>query len=186
MNIILSENDLQTTSYNSEIKKKIFFNNTSMKASTIKIIKSDYLAILSLIAPAVAIVLFIDFKYFGILRQFFSRGRSAGSGDSTIFLIMAIVVVCIFLPLLIFRINSIYNHFRDGIEVGGKIVYINLWKDRGRVEYEYQINEKKNRTGNAVHRSKFVDSLFEGQEVKIIVSKNNHKKGLIKEMYMDE
>lgn len=156
-----------------------------MKVSIIKIIKSDFLAILSLIVPVVAIILFFDFKYFGILQQFFSRGRSMESGASTIFLIMAIVAVCIFIPLLIFRINSIYNHFRDGIEVGGKIVYINLWKDRGRVEYEYQINEKKYRTGNAVHRSKFVDSLFEGQEVKIIVSKNNHKKGLIKEMYIE-
>jgi hypothetical protein len=88
------------------------------------------------------------------------------------------------LPLLIFRIKSIYNHFSNGIEVNGKIVSINLWKDRGRIEYEYEIEGKKYETGNAVHRSKFVDSLSEGQEIKIIVSKKNHKKGLIKEMYI--
>lgn len=157
-----------------------------MKVSTIKIIKSDYLAMLSLIAPVITIVLFIDSKYFGFLHQFFSRGRSTEPGDPSFFLNMAIVTICIFIPLLIFRIKNIYNHFEKGIEVVGKIVYLNLWKDRGRVEYEYEIDGEKYRSGNALHRNKFVNSLEEGQEVIIIVSKNNHKKGFIKEIYASE
>lgn len=157
-----------------------------MKVSTIKIIKSDYLAMLSLIAPVVTIVLFIDSKFFGFLHQFFSRGRSADPADPSFFLIMAIITICIFVPLFILRIKSIHNHFKTGIEITGKIVYLNLWKDRGRVEYEYEIDGEKYRSGNALHRSKFVNSLAEGQKVTIIISKNNHKKGLIKEMYISE
>jgi hypothetical protein len=154
-----------------------------MKVSIIKIIKSDYLAMLSLIAPIVTIIIFIDSKYIGVLHKFFSRGRLTEPGDSSIFLIMALITIAVFVPLFAFRIKSIKNHFKDGIEVIGKIVHLSLWKDRGRVEYEYEIDGEKYRSGNAFHRNKFVDSLVEGQEISIIVSKNNPKKGLIKEMY---
>lgn len=155
-----------------------------MQVSVIKILKSDYIAVLSLIAPIVAVILYIDAQYFGLLYQFFSRGRLTEPLDPSFFLALALITLCICIPLFILRIKKIQKHFHDGLEVMGEIVYLKLWKDRGRVEYEYEIGGKKYRSGNGVHRNNFVNSLAEGQKLPIIVSKTNYNKGFIKDLYI--
>lgn len=157
---------------------------THMKVSLIKIIKSDYIALASLIAPIVSIILYVDAKYFGVLQQYLRSGEMKEPLGSLLFLGIFIASILIFVPVLYFRIKNIQTHFQNGIEVKGQIVYVNLWKDRGRIEYIYEINGETYKAGTAVHRSKFVDSLTEGQVVDIIVSAKNPKKALIKDMYV--
>lgn len=156
----------------------------SLKVSLVKILKSDFLSVLFLSIPIVAIVLYVDSAYIGVLHKIFSRDKMSEPGDPMIFLIMAIAVSIIFIPILYFRIKNIANHFRDGIEVPGRINSIYLWKDRGKIAYEYKINGDLFESGNMVHQSKYVNSLIIGQEVAIIVSRKNFKKAYIKDLYV--
>lgn len=155
-----------------------------MRVSLFKIFKSDYASVLLLLFPLIAFALFIDSKYFGVLHELFSENTHIFLGNYLIFLWMSIASIVICFPLLFFRIKSIQNHFKNGLEVIGEIVFVELWKDRGRVEYEYEIDGKKYRSGNALHRNKFVNSLKKGQKINVIVSKENFKKALIKDMYL--
>jgi hypothetical protein len=154
-----------------------------MKISLKKALGADYLSILSLIIPAVAILLYIDARYFNLLCLVLKRGTSTNN-DPTFFLWMAIATIVIRIPFLVFRIQRIKNHFKEGIEIMGKITYISLFKDRGRIEFSYVFEGREYVSGTAVHQNAYVRSLKMGQQINVVVSKENPKKSFIKEMFV--
>lgn len=133
-----------------------------MKISYVKVLKSDYLSVLALIVPIVATLLFIDVKYFGILKYFLSKGKDFTPGDAGIFFVIAIIAAVVFIPLLLWRMNQMQDHFENGIEVVGKIVYLKLWKDRGKIRYTYEVDGKQYISGQGVHRNRLINSLSQG------------------------
>ena len=155
-----------------------------MNVSIKKIIKSDYSSLLSVIIPIVSWVIYLDVAHIGVLHNLFSRGRTVG--DPYVFLLMAICSTLIFVPVLIARIVTIKNHFKNGVEVDGTITSIFFYRDRGRIEYEYELDNKPYNSGNAIHKSKFAKSLKEGQKVRLVVKKDKPNKALIREMYIEE
>ncbi len=159
-----------------------------MKVSIIKIIKSDYVSMIFLLIPIVMVVLYIDTEYFGVLGKFLSRRRhgSGSEGDSSLYIILTIISVVAFIPALIFRIKSFANHFINGFEVKGIITAINFRRDKGRVEYEYQVDGEVYNSSNSLMKNKFTKTLSEGQEINLVVARDNKKKAFIKEMYIAE
>src|SRR3989338_9785893 len=154
-----------------------------MNISITKIIKSDYLCMLSIVFPIAMLLLYLDAAYIGILHQFFSRGRITEPVNPLFFLLILVITLCIFVPIFIIRVKRVASVFKEGIETQGKIIYLHLFRDRGRIEYEYEIKGNKYRSGHAVHRSKFVNSLSVGQIVPIVVAENNPQKAFLKAMY---
>ena len=155
-----------------------------MKTSFIKILKSDLLAVVSIIAPFMVGLLLLDAKYFGFLNMFFSGGTSDGNEDPKIYFWMFVICLIIFVPLLISRVTRIENIFKNGVEVNGVITFINLFKDRGQIKYSFELGGETYEKSHFVHRNKFINSLQHGQEVKIMVLNDNPKRALIKEMYI--
>lgn len=157
-----------------------------MKVSIIKIIKSDYVSMILLLIPIVMVVLYIDTEYFGVLGKFLSRRRhgSGTEGDSAIFMILTIISVVAVIPAFIYRVKSFMNHFMNGFEVKGIITAINFRRDKGKVEYEYQIDGEVYKSGHNLMKNKFTKTLAEGQEVNLVVARNNNEKAFIKEMYL--
>ena len=63
---------------------------------------------------------------------------------------------------------------------------IRLWKDRGRIEFEYEYAGSKFRRGTAVHRSKEVRSLREGDAIEVVVDRTQPKRALIRNLYVGQ
>lgn len=154
-----------------------------MKISLKKTLGADYLSILSIVIPIVALLLYIDARYFNLLHLIVKRGTSTNN-DSFFFLWMAIVTILICIPFLFFRVQRIKNHFKEGVEVIGIIIYISLFKDRGRIEFSYVFEGKEYVSGTAVHQNSYVKSLKMGQHINVVVNKENPKKAFIKEMFV--
>jgi hypothetical protein len=66
----------------------------------------------------------------------------------------------------------------------GKITYISLFKDRGRIEFSYIFEDKEYVSGIAVHQNTYIKSLKEGQQINVVVNKENPKKAFIKDMFV--
>ncbi|MFH1711888.1 MAG: hypothetical protein ABH846_01475 [Patescibacteria group bacterium] len=157
-----------------------------MKVSIIKIIKSDYMAVISLIAPMVMLLLYLDAKYIGLSAYIFSGKLHGQAVDPQLMLIIAIVTSVIFLPLLLIRVLRIRMIFKKGIEVEGIIRTVDLWKDRGRIGFVYSFEGKGYTKEISVHQSKFVKSLKPEQRISVIVMKDDRRKALIKEMFITD
>lgn len=154
-----------------------------MKVALKKIIFADYVTLLTILVPFTFLLLYLDATYFGILNAYIASRRNSSPANPTFFLQLALITLTICLPIGIYRVKQIVNHFKDGHEIKGNITSIFFHKDRGRIEYEYIYEGKKYRSGNAIHANRFVKSLKVGQEVSLILAKENPKKALIKEMY---
>lgn len=153
-----------------------------MEISTGKILKNDYLALVSLLLPSVFIVLYVDALCGGVLRSLLKIGRT-GIGEPKTFLYIVIASVLIFVPLLIYRITAMKNHFKNGVTVDGRITYLEFYKDRGRVEYKYSYNDEQYESGNALPKNAYTSALKKDMLVSLIINKDNPKKAFIKELF---
>ena len=151
-----------------------------LKVSIVKAIQSDYLSMLSVLAPTVFWALYIDSQWIGVFR---ARGRP---GNPIFFLVLALSATMVFSLVLALRLESILSHFENGVEVEGVIKAIWLSRGRGRVAYRYQYQGKPYQSGNAIHRTEFARSLQKGQKVRLVVRKDKPDSALIKEMYIKD
>lgn len=154
--------------------------SSQFKVSITKAVKSDYLSMLSSIAPIVFWALYIDSQWIGIFQA------PDQPSDPLFFLILALSGTIVFGLALALRLQSIISHFENGVEVEGMIKAIWLFRGRGRVEYQYQYEGIQYQSGNAIHKTEFARSLHEGQNVKLVVRKDKPNKALIKDMYVKD
>lgn len=152
-----------------------------MKASIGKIVNTDYLALLSIIFPVVVWAIYLDAAYIGLLKLL-----KPGTQDPGFFFIFAVCATAFFVPVLIFRVKTILVHFENGQETEGTITYLHLFKDRGRIEYNYVFQGQKYHCANGIHRNRSIDTLQQGQKISLIVNKDKPGKALIKELYIDK
>ncbi len=141
------------------------------RPSLMRIVLVDYMAFLAAIIPVLAVVAslivgFSEIRYFWIL------------------LTSGFVFAAIAIGVLIWRINLFYAVFERGNEAAGVIKSVVFFKDRGRIDYIYNYSGQEFTGGNAVMKSKWTESLIEGQSVKVIVDSKDPKRTFIRELYM--
>jgi hypothetical protein len=86
--------------------------------------------------------------------------------------------------ILAWRIRLFYSIFDGGIEAPATISNIMFFRDRGRVDYIYTIQGEKFSSGNAIHKVKQTRSLQVGEQVIVMVDRNNLKRAFIRDLYM--
>jgi hypothetical protein len=82
------------------------------------------------------------------------------------------------------RYHVLKLYFNDGVDIKGVIVKIWFYKDRGRVNYTYQIEDKAYIKGLAIMKTKETSVLSEGMSINLLVKKDNHKKAIIKDLFI--
>jgi len=156
---------------------------SALKPSVIRIIQSDYIAILAIVFPIAAWLLYIGTSYFGFVPGM--RGRDAlTASDASTFLYLSLAVTLVCVPMLFWRVRNIQTMFERGIETPGQVTDINFYRDRGRVEYSYVFEGQTYRGGNALHKSKRAKSLRRGDSVVVVVDSQNPKRAFIRDLYM--
>lgn len=156
-----------------------------MQISITKIIKADFIALICVIVPLVVLVFFIDSITTGGLQAYLASKKGTEEILGPYFLLgMFIVAAVVCGYFLKKRVRVFTDHFKNGIEVQGKIIDLNFHKDRGTIEYEYMIQNKLYRSSNFVHKNKLVKTLQIGQPVSLVVSNSDLTKAYLKTLYV--
>jgi hypothetical protein len=134
----------------------------------IKIFWNDYWAFIS----AVFCIVAIGFYFYDI----FVATNSSG------FMWVAIGMFLLGLFGFIVRYISIVSLYNSGIEAKAVISEVGFFRDRGYIKYIYSFENKKYASQLSVMKNKTTASYQIGEEIEVIVDRENPKKSLIKRL----
>ncbi len=155
------------------IKFDISGETMSKQPSITKIITIDYVAFIATLFPIVSWIL-----YFALMLL--KNTRTATIDLLIIFAALTVVAI----GVLAWRIQLFNTIFNDGIETTATISNLFFYRDRGRVEYIYTFQGQKYASGNAVHKVRQTQGLQVGEQVILMVDRNNPKRAFIRELYV--
>lgn len=158
--------------------------SNKFKPSIVRIIQSDYLALLGIIVPVVSLIMYICVAYFGYLPGLRGRDPIQGTEGAPLFLYMFIFGLVGGLPLTFWRIRTIQQMFAKSVEIIGQVTGISFIKDRGRVEYSYTYQNQDYSGGNAIMKTNKTKQLSSGSEVVLLVNPDDPKRALIRDLYV--
>ncbi len=141
--------------------------------SLLKIITIDYIAFLGWLFPVVMWGMYVVLIVLGNVK----------TNDFTLPVIFAVITV-VALSILIWRIQVFNTIFSDGIETTATINNVSFFRDRGRVDYVYTHQGQKYASGNPIHKVKQTLALKVGEQVVLMVDRNNPKRAFIRDLYM--
>ena len=141
--------------------------------SLLKIVTIDYIAFLGWLFPIVMWGIYVVLIFLGNVK----------TNDFTLPIIFAVISV-VALAILMWRIQVFNTVFSDGIESTATINNVSFFRDRGRVDYVYTYQGQKYVSGNAIHKVKQTLALKAGEQVVLMVDRNNPKRAFIRDLYM--
>ncbi len=154
------------------------------KASIVRIIQSDYLALLGVLFPTVSLIMYICVAYFGYFPGFRGHDPIQGTEGAPLFFYLFIAGLVVGIPVTIWRIRSIQQIFSKSVEVVGQVTNISFYKDRGRVEYSYTYLGQNYSGGNAIMKTGKTQQLHTGNQVVLLVNPDEPKRALIRDLYV--
>jgi hypothetical protein len=98
--------------------------------------------------------------------------------------LLALIFTVAAVLALWWRYRTISTIFSDGLEVPGVISGVSFFRDRGRVEYIYTYLGQKCRSGNAIHKTGRTTALKQGQDVTLVIDRNNPSRAFIRDLYL--
>jgi|GEM_PF-2386628 len=109
-----------------------------------KSIWNDYILMITTIIPTIFIGFIIYFIYI--------------NEDKNLILIFGLLAV-VFAVLFFVRIKYIKSFLNDADTIQGVIISVGFFKDRGRIDYVYEINNNRYVHGQAVMKNKYTKKL---------------------------
>lgn len=100
------------------------------------------------------------------------------------FFIITLAVTFISLLILSWRVRLFYIIFADGLETPATISYVSFFRDRGRVDYIFSYHGQKFTAGNIVRRGRLAKSYKVGDEVVVMIDRNNPNRAYIRDLYL--
>ncbi len=141
------------------------------RPSLLRVISVDYPALLAAMFPVVFWVWTAYYFY-------------AGSDSLQFFVLVSAGITLVAIPFLFWRYRNISSVFEEGVESPGRIMAINFFRGRGRLDYAYTFQGQKLVSGNAINRTRQTRDLRVGQEVTLLIDRNNPKRAFVKEIYL--
>ncbi len=149
-----------------------------------RILKNDYPSLLMLIFISVVWVVAIGGGVFGFLPK--RRGGGGIEVDSSMMNIMLLVAVAVTILcgwLAVKRIGVIKQVIRNGPEVEGRIQSIGFFKDRGRVEFDYEYAGESYHAGNAIWKNRETTQLQDGDGIRLILDPDKPSRAFSASLY---
>jgi len=143
------------------------------KPSLQKIIAVDYSAFLGYLFPVLMWGIYIVIIALGIVK----------TNDPTLPILFA-TITFIALFILIWRIQIFKAVFNSGIETTAIINHISFFRDGGRVGYVYTYQGQEYTSSNAIQKGEETLALKLGEQVILVVDRNNPKRAFIRDLYM--
>jgi len=159
------------------------------RPSVVRIVWTDYLCLILSLTPVILLMITAGLAWkgevdFRVLLSRMSSLQFDQVGHEGVFIAVVVLLVVACPPCLVLRIGGIRRLFVEGVEASAKVVNVFHFRDRGRIEVEFEHKGEMFRVGNAVHLSAPSRSIREGQTVTVLFREDNPKKALIKEIYL--
>jgi hypothetical protein len=132
------------------------------------IIRTDYLSLVLLLSPIVAVCIFL---------YLFTKGEK----DSFIYILAGTVIICP--PLLFLRVNNIRSLFSCGEETTGRIHKIQFFRDRAWIFYQYEFDGSVYNKKMMIHRNKTTRELRTYKSATILVNADNPRNAILKDIF---
>lgn len=113
-----------------------------------------------------------------IYEAFFSKNHYWG------FLVTFFCLSIISLMVLLWRYKNILTFFEDGVESKAIIDRIGFFRDRGEIAYIHIYGGNKYLSVNAVMKTKRTRMFDIGEEIDILIDRNNPKRAIIRNLYL--
>ena len=147
-----------------------------MTASLPRIIKTDWPALAATWgAPMILAITWI--------HPLFFRPSKPAVSPYWLLLHVGVPFACACVAVLLWRIGRILQLFRRGVPATGTVTALRLSKDRGRLEFSYEVNGTLHDTWQPVHQSRDVLALEPGQEVAVLVSSGDPSVAIIRHLF---
>lgn len=143
------------------------------RPSIYKIILVDYVALVAALFPIILWGMYV-------LLDVFNPTNPPKPSFKVWIAGITIIAFCVF----VWRIRQFILWFDDGIEVSGKINNIFFFRDRGRVDFEYTYQGEKFTSRSILHKVKQTTSLRVGDQVTVMIDRNNPKRAIIRDLYI--
>lgn len=136
-----------------------------------RVIQTDYFSSVVTIIPLV------------LWGMYYFMPGPAGQAHDPLLAYTALGLTLICGLVLLWRWRSIAAVFEEGMRVQGVILQVNFRRDRGRVTYAYTCQGEKYEHGNAIMKNKRTRLLQPGQQVTVVVSRDNPKRTFLQDLY---
>ena len=146
-----------------------------MHPALFRIVNTDWPALFAAIGIPMALV----------ITALHSQVFPSASSKWEMFFALGVPSALICAGVLAWRCQRIIVLFRSGLISSGRIIQIQLSKDRGRIDfnYEWEWNGATRQSWQPVHQSKKVLALEVGQEVQLLVHPRKSGVAIIKHLF---
>lgn len=141
-----------------------------MRYSQLKIVWNDWPALALSIAVPITWIVHFGFPYFQREAASFPLWHPAGVSVTLI-------------ALLLWRIGRVHWFFSHGASAVGVITDLRIVKDRGRLEFEFDVEGKRVRSWMSIHKTKAVLSLSPGDCVDLLFDETKPTRAIVKSLY---
>lgn len=148
------------------------------------IVVNDYAAFLATMFPLVFFGMALVIRVVGFMPDL-KRGRNPlGPENIPFYLILGAVTLLIGAVVIILRYRRINDYFLNGVEITGVVVKRSQFRDRGRIYFQYISGDTEYTASAAVHFSGRVKRMKEGQEVAVLIKRNDPPHSILKDLYV--
>jgi hypothetical protein len=155
------------------------------KYSLKKQISNDYLTLTTLIGTIVFLIFLIGIFGFGIALTKRNGIIILDNKEKLIFGIIFSVFSILCFIFFILRIKTCKYLVNNGLEIDAKIIDVYYYKDRGRIEYIYNIDNKEFKRGAGIHITKDTKDYKKDDIIKLLIDPKNNKKNIIKNNFIN-
>lgn len=92
-------------------------------------------------------------------------------------------VSCSLIALTIWRISRVAWFFANGATITGKITNLHIVKDRGRLEFEFEVKGRRISSWMPIHKTKAVLSLSPGDCIDVLFDEAEPTRAIVKSLY---
>jgi hypothetical protein len=148
------------------------------RVSLLRLIWTDYPAFYASLVPLVAWIVYIAWA-----PDWRGNGPVLKPEARPLFLGLAVLATSVSLIILATRIFLFLRIFREGKLVHGKILQVELRRDRGKVEYTYIYNHQEIFSRADLHRNAQTKALQVGEQVMLFVDPKKPSRAFIRDLY---
>lgn len=141
-----------------------------MKYSLYKLLWNDWPALTSAMAVPITWVIHFAFPYLQKGAAPFPFWLPTGAS----------IILIIVLAWRISRINWLFS---NGTSAVGVVTGLFVAKDRGRLEFEFEVDDRRVRTWMPIHKTKAVLSLSHGDQVDLLFDKSKPTHAIVKNLF---
>jgi len=143
-----------------------------MKPSVPAVLWNDWPALASWIGVLVTWALYCGFQFF------------KGEAQVAHFFLPAVTATLLCFALGAWRIVRVQALFRGGSEVAGQITGLWIVRDRGRLEFRYQVGEAEFNCWTPVHKTARVLAFAERRAVRVLIDPADPRHAIVRELYL--